>query len=181
MTFLRSVVRTVQLLFRAREHRFDLVRELSRRPGLLVATGASEFGVMVSNCVPEQLKLLAEFRAASIVGCEFCMDIGSAIAELTALDPRQITELDQFETSDAFSPRERAVVRFATVLSQRTAEVSPELRAELASYFSRAQIVELAYTIAHENERARFYIGIDLPPSRFASDGACRVRPSVSA
>ncbi len=175
MQWLRNLVRLTRILGGAREHRLDLVRALARRPALLLATGAAEFAGIASNLVPSKLKMLAEFRVASIVGCEFCLDIGAAIAEYENLDPRQIAELSEFETSDAFSDDERLVLRYATALSQQSPTVTPELRAALASRFSKAQIVELAAVIAHEHERSRFYVGIDLPVSRFASDDACRL------
>jgi AhpD family alkylhydroperoxidase len=140
-----------------------------------VATGAAELGALASNKVPHRLKLLAEFRVASIVGCAYCLDIGAALAEYDNLDERQLRELGEFETSDAFTEDERLVLRFATALSERSPSVPSELRAQLEAHFSKAQLVELAATIAHEHERSRFYTGIDLPVSRFASDDACRV------
>jgi AhpD family alkylhydroperoxidase len=175
MQWLRNLNRLVRVLAGAREHRFDLVRALARRPALLLATGAAEFGGIVSNRVPPTLKMLAEFRVASIVGCEFCLDIGAALAEYEDLDQRKITELSDFETSDAFSEDERLVLRFATALSQQSPVVTPELRAAIEARFSKAQVVELAAVIAHEHERSRFYLGIDLPVSRFASADACRL------
>jgi AhpD family alkylhydroperoxidase len=179
MTTLRNLVRIFRVLARAREHRFDLVRTLALRPALLFGHGAAEVGALLSNSVSPQLKSLAEFRVAAIVGCEYCMDIGAALAEYDGLDPRQVTELNEFETSDAFSEEERLVLRFATALSERSASVPDELRSALAQRFTRPQIVELALAIAHEHERSRFYVGIDLPPSRFASDTACRIPYAV--
>jgi hypothetical protein len=64
-------------------------------------------------------------------------------------------------------------------LSDRSPVVSDELRRALEDRFTRAQLVELSLAIAHEHERSRFYIGIDLPPSRFASDTACRLPRAV--
>ena len=179
MSILRNVVRLWRVMRQGREHRFDLVRLLALRPALLVGTGAAEFAAMVSNKVPPRLKMLAEFRVASIVGCEFCMDIGAALAEYDGLDPRQVGELNDFETSDAFSDDERLVLRFATALSERSAVVPADLRAAVSQRFTQAQVVELAAAIAHEHERSRFYVGIDLPPSRFASDTACRIPRAV--
>ena len=123
--------------------------------------------------------MLAEFRVASMVGCAFCLDIGAALAEYEGLDPRQVLEINEFATSDAFSDDERLVLRFATALSEREPTVPDDLRAALRARFTQAQLVELAAAIAHEHERSRFYVGIDLPPSRFASDTACRLPRAV--
>jgi AhpD family alkylhydroperoxidase len=179
MTAIRNLIRVWRVMSQAREHRFDLIRRLALRPALLLGTGAAEFAGLLSNKVPPRLKMLAEFRVAAIVGCEFCMDIGAALAEYDGLDPRQVLELNDFETSDAFSDDERLVVRFATALSDRSPEVSAELRAALSQRFTQAQLVELSAAIAHEHERSRFYVGIDLPPSRFASDTACRIPRAI--
>ncbi|HUR77872.1 MAG TPA: hypothetical protein VMZ22_07985 [Acidimicrobiales bacterium] len=177
MQWLRNLIRVARVMARGREHRFDLVRALGRRPALLLATGAAEFGGIVSNRVPATLKMLAELRVASMVGCEFCLDIGAALAEYQQLDRTQLVELAEFETSEAFSDDDRLVLRFATALSERSPVVTPELRTAMEKRFSKAQIVELAAAVAREHQRSRFYMGIDLPPSRFASDGACRVAP----
>ena len=179
MTALRNFVRLWRVLRQAREHRFELVRLLALRPALLLGTGAVELAGMLSNRVSPRLKMLAEFRVASIVGCEFCMDIGAALAEYDGLDPRQVVEMNEFETSDVFSEDERLVLRFATALSERAPVISSELRSALAQRFTRAELVELSAAIAHEHERSRFYVGIDLPPSRFASDTACRLPRAV--
>jgi alkylhydroperoxidase family enzyme len=179
VTALRNLVRVLRVLGRAREHRLTLVRLLARRPALLVGTGVAEFAALLSNRVSPQLKLLAECRVAAIVGCEYCMDIGSALAEYDRLDPRQVVEMNEFEASEAFSEDERLVLRLATALSDRTPTVPDDLRSALGERFTTAQLVELAAAIAHEHERSRFYVGVNLPPSRFASDTACQVPRAV--
>ena len=174
MRALRSVVRTLRVVLSGKENKYDLVKALARRPWLLMATGAAETAAMLSNKVDGKLKLLAEFRVASLVGCDFCLDIGAALAEYEQLDARQLKELAQYETSDAFNDDERLVLRYATALSGQRAEIPDDLRTAMNERFTRTQIVELAATIAHEHERSRFYTGIGLPPSRFSS-GECAI------
>jgi AhpD family alkylhydroperoxidase len=172
----KNFVRMFRVLVSARENRMDLPGWLVRRPALLAGIAAAEAGGMLSNRLDRKLKMLAEFRVAALVGCEFCLDIGAALAEHSDLDERQLTELHDFETSDAFDDDERLVLRLATVLSEVPARVPDELRRQLLSRFAKAQLVELAATIAHEHERTRLYIALGIRPARFASADACRVR-----
>lgn len=172
----RNVARFVRLLASSRENRMDLPRWLIRRPAILMGVAAGETAEMFSTRVDGRLKLLAQFRVASIVGCEFCLDVGAALARYEELDERQLLELHDFERSDAFNQDERMVLRFATGLSEVPARVPQDLREALLRRFTKAQLVELAAAIAHEHERTRLYLALGVRPARFAPDDACRVR-----
>ena len=69
---------------KARRNRTDLLGWLIRRPQLLAATSCYEIALVTSARVPARLKARAELKAASLVTCEFCIDIGSALAELAS-------------------------------------------------------------------------------------------------
>lgn len=155
----------------------DLPRWLIRRPAILMGVAAGETAEMVSTRLDGRLKLLAQFRVASIVGCEFCLDVGAALARYEDLDERQLLELHDFERSDAFNEDERLVLRFATGLSEVPARAPKELREQLLGRFTKGQLVELAAAIAHEHQRTRLYLALDVRPARFAPDNACRVQP----
>ena len=45
----------------------------------MVGWGTLEFGHDRSHKVDERLKALAEMKAATTAGCQFCIDIGTAI------------------------------------------------------------------------------------------------------
>lgn len=57
--------------------------------------------------------------------------------------------------SDLFTPAERAALEIAEGMSLTPASVTDEMFADAQKYFSEAQLVELAATIAMENYRAR--------------------------
>jgi AhpD family alkylhydroperoxidase len=158
-----------------REHRLDLPRWLVRRPLLAFGIVSSEIAEAFSGRLDERLKLLAQCRVASIVGCDFCLDIQAALAQGSGLTDRQLLELAAFETSDAFTEDERLVLRFATVLSELPVGDTAALRESLVSRFGKAAVVELAAAIAHEHARTRLNLGLGVRPGRFAPDGACRI------
>lgn len=110
-----------------------------------------------------------------MVGCEFCLDIGAALAQQSSLSERQLLELNQFETSDAFDDDERLVLRFATALSEVPVLEPWEMRDALITRHGKTAVLELAAAIAHEHERTRLYLALGIRPGRFAPDGACPI------
>lgn len=60
-----------RVLPRARRNRTDLVRSMFRRPQILAGIGAYEAGLLASNRADNRLKLLAQLRTSSLIGCPF--------------------------------------------------------------------------------------------------------------
>jgi AhpD family alkylhydroperoxidase len=53
---------------------------LAQNPGIMRAVAGFELLSARARNVDKKLKLLAEVRVATLVGCRYCLDIGSAIA-----------------------------------------------------------------------------------------------------
>jgi len=157
----------------------------AHHPRLLWAAGQMELGVEASRTVPHALKDLASIRTASLVGCEFCLDIGSAIGRWKGVREAQIVHLADYETHPEFSEVERVVLRYADAMTRTPAEVSDELFAELRSHLEPKAVVELTTIIAWENYRARFNDAFGLESEGFSEGGACalstRRHPALAA
>ncbi len=82
-------------------------------------------------------------------------------------------DIATFETSDAFSPAERLVLRLAVAMSRTPALIDDELFAALNREFSEAQLVELAAAIAWENNRARFNRVFAIQAEGFSEGAFC--------
>jgi AhpD family alkylhydroperoxidase len=160
---------------RARRHRADLVGWLVRRPQLLLATGTYETALLVANRLDPKLKELAELKAAGMVTCEFCLDIGSTLAHAAGLTERQITELPRFRTSDAYSDLEKLVLEFTEAVTSTPTGDIDGLRAALAEHLTKGQLAELAATIAWENQRARINQALGVRPTGMAEGMVCAV------
>jgi 4-carboxymuconolactone decarboxylase len=91
------------------------------------------------------------------------------------LTERQVTELADFEFSDAFNDLEKAVLRFATQLTLTPANVSDEVFDALRPDFTPEQLVELTSSIAWENYRARFNRAFAVEAEGFAEGSFCAV------
>lgn len=179
MRTLRQLRSNLGILRKARRNRLDLVRALIRRPQLALGTIVMELGIATSARVDPRLKILAELKAASIVACEYCLDIGSALARHEGLSERQLRELPAHRTSDAFDDEERTVLDLAEALTRVPSVVDDDLRARVDRYLTPTQQTELMALIAWENKRARLNQGLGVRPSGF-SDGEFCVLPATN-
>jgi 4-carboxymuconolactone decarboxylase len=71
---------------------------------------AFEMALERSKRVPERYKALGELRAAMVVGCEFCVDIGSMLALRSGLTEDELKDLIRWEESDRFGELRAAMV-----------------------------------------------------------------------
>lgn len=146
---------------------------------VFLGVNAFEAALDRADRVDEGLEELALVRTATRVGCEFCVDIGAALAADHGVPERQLRELPEYESSDAFSDRERLVLRYADAMTATPADVPEELFDAIAAEFDEAELVELTAAVAFENYRARFNHAVGVDAQGFA-DGAACPRPDAS-
>jgi alkylhydroperoxidase family enzyme len=107
------------------------------------------------------------------------MDIGSAVGRKEGVTEQQFLDLAHFESSPAFSPLEKLVLRYAEAVSSTPVDVSEELFQALQQHLNSAQLVELTSAIAWENYRARFNRPFGIEAEGFCEGAAC-VMPAAS-
>ena len=173
MSLVQQIQSMAKVLPQGRRNRYDLLRWLRHRPQILTATAAYETALLGSARMDPRLKQLAELKAAALVNCEFCLDIGSALATTAGITERQLRDLPRFAGSDAFSPEEKLVLEFAEAMSRTPAEVPGELRDRLLARFSPAQVTELAAAVAWENNRGRLNQALGVQPAGFSGGAVC--------
>lgn len=176
MTIPKRIWGHLRVVGQARRNRSDLPGWLVRRPQLAMAVGVYESALLAMGRVDAELKVLATAKAAMVVDCEFCLDIGSALARYEGISEEKLRELPTFDQSTLFTDEEKLVIGYAKVLSTSPAVVPDEMRAELTRRFTRAQLTELTAEIAWENQRARLNQGLGVRPAGF-SDGAFCMLP----
>jgi alkylhydroperoxidase family enzyme len=147
-------------------------------PSLLVGYGAFEQATGRQHHVPERLKALAELKAAALVSCEFCCDIGSSMAREAGVPEAQILALPSYRQSPEFDDLERLVLDYASAMSSTPAQVDDELFGRMRDHFDERQLVELTNVIALENMRARFNSAFDMTPAGFSDGMVCVVPDS---
>ncbi|NED59389.1 carboxymuconolactone decarboxylase family protein, partial [Streptomyces sp. SID10244] len=107
--------------------------------------------------------------------CEFCLDIGSALARGAGVTEQQMRDLPNFRTSGAYTDLEKSVLAYAEAMTVTPAvgDDLAELRDQLSRELSKGQIAELAATIAWENQRARLNQSLGVRPTGMSDGAAC--------
>jgi 4-carboxymuconolactone decarboxylase len=152
----------------------------AHHPRLFVGYNAFEAALEGADAVEDRLTELAVLKAATDVGCEFCVDLGAAEASDLGVSDAQLRHLADFEDSDAFSERERLVLRYAEALSSTPPLVTDTLFDALSREFDETELVELTAAIAFENYRARFNRAFDIGAQGFSEGSCCPGPPGVT-
>jgi AhpD family alkylhydroperoxidase len=167
-------------------HVIGPIETTAHHPLLLAGYSSFELALDRADRIDRRLEELAAMRAATLTGCPFCIDFGSALLEQLGFTPQQLRDVPRWRESDAFSEDERAVLEYAEGMSSTPVAVSDELFERLRARFDEAAIVELTAAIALENYRGRFNHAIGLGSEGFcelpaAGNGAAATRGSRSA
>jgi AhpD family alkylhydroperoxidase len=125
--------------------------------------------------VPKALSELAVLKAATMVGCEFCMDIGSEYARRSGLSDEQLLALHEAHDSGLFSEDELLVIDLAVGMTRTPGEVGDELMARVCERFGEKGTLELVHMIAWENNRARVNVALDIGAEGFSEGRVCAV------
>jgi len=170
-------------LFGLMKRRFGKVlspfRVWAYRPAITLGLTGLVQAVEHSKAVAPRIKNLASVRAAQLIGCSFCIDIGSAIAMRLGVTEETLAALDTYDENPLFTPAERVAIRYAEEMTRTPVEVSDELFDELRRHFDERALVDLTGAIALENLHARFNWAFQIE-----SDGLCRLpasRPTLAA
>jgi AhpD family alkylhydroperoxidase len=152
----------------------------ARHPRLMRAFALFNRTVERPRAVPHALMELAALKAATVVECAFCIDIGSELARRSGLTDAQLLALHDPEPSGLFSANELLVIAFADGLSRTPATSDEATASALRARFGDRGLMELTYLVAWENLRARLNTGLGVEPGGFSEGKAC-ARPATAA
>jgi alkylhydroperoxidase family enzyme len=87
-----------------------------------------------------------------------------ALGQRAGLSERQVNELDQFETSDAYNELEKDVIRFSTAVTLHM-HAEPDVMARLKQQLSDQELMELAMSVSLANltNRMNEALAVELP------------------
>lgn len=144
-------------------------------PGLLRGYSRLEQAVARLPGLDRRTDALAELRAATVVRCEFCIDLASQVARQWGLTDAELLALPEYRTSELFDERDRLVLDYATSMSREPVRVTDEMVAALRVHFTEAQLVQLTFVIALENLRGRFNAALGVEAAGFSEGTVCAV------
>lgn len=149
------------------------LRMYAHMPRLLNAYGKLEQAESKLDVLSPRQRALAELKAATTVGCEYCIDLGSQIARRWGMTDEELLALSDYQNAPCFSDVDKLILRYATAISRTPVEVSDELFDALRAHFDAAQLVGLTHVITLGNLRARFNIALDIGSSGFSGQRVC--------
>jgi alkylhydroperoxidase family enzyme len=157
----------------------------AHQPKMMSGMGKFQGAVRKGNTVDERIKYLAELKGAQMIGCEFCVDLGSQICRNSGFSDDELLALPRYRESDLFTEREKVALDFTVGVMRTPVDVSDELFARMQEHFTDEQLVEITALLTVVNLdrfNAAFGIGsagfsegmVCVPPDRPAA------RPSVA-
>jgi AhpD family alkylhydroperoxidase len=160
---------------RALERMLDPLRLYAHVPGLLRGYAALEQATAKLSGLDKRLRALAELKAATLVACEYCIDLGSQVARSWGLSDDELLALPSYRDSALFSDLDKLVLDYAAGMCSTPVEVPDRLVAALREHLGDAQLVELTHLIALENLRGRFNLALGVDAAGFSEGMVCAV------
>ena len=105
------------------------------QPKMMMGMGRFNQAVRKGKTVDERIKNLVELKGAQMIGCEYCVDLGSQICRNSGFSDAELLALPRYQSSDLFTDREKAALDYAVAVMRTPVEVTDELFARVRSYF----------------------------------------------
>jgi AhpD family alkylhydroperoxidase len=150
----------------------------AHQPKMMIGMGKFNQAVRKGKTVDERLKNLAELKGAQLIGCEFCVDLGSQICRNAGFSDEELLALPSYRQSDLFTEREKLALDYTVAVMRTPVEVTDELFARIRKHFSDEQLVEITALLAVVN-LDRFNAAFGIGSAGF-SDGMVCVPPDRS-
>jgi alkylhydroperoxidase family enzyme len=145
------------------------------QPKMMFGMGKFNQAVRKGKSVGERLANLVELKGAQMIGCEFCVDLGSQICRNSGFSDEELLALPRYRQSELFTEREKLALDYAVAVMRTPVEVTDELFARMKEHFSDAQLVEITALLTVVNID-RFNAAFGIGSAGF-SDGTVCVPP----
>lgn len=151
----------------------------AHQPKMMFGMGKFNQSVRKAHGVDERLKNLVELKGAQMIGCEFCVDLGSQICRNAGFSDAELLALPRYRHSDLFTEREKLALDYTVAVMRTPVEVTDDLFAQMKEHFSDDQLVEITALLTVVN-LDRFNAAFGIGSAGF-SDGMVCVPPDRPA
>jgi AhpD family alkylhydroperoxidase len=142
------------------------------QPKMMSGMGRFQQAVRKGHAVDERLKNLVELKGAQMIGCEYCVDLGSQICRNSGFSDEELLALPRYRDSDLFTQREKTALDYAAGVMRTPVEVSDELFARMKEHFTDKQMVEITALLTVVN-LDRFNAAFGIGSAGFSGGGVC--------
>ncbi len=113
------------------------------QPKMMFGMGKFNQAVRKGKSVDERLRNLLELKGAQMIGCEFCVDLGSQICRNSGFSDDELLAIPRYRQSDLFTEREKLALDYTVAVMRTPVEVTDELFAQIKEHFTDEQLVEI--------------------------------------
>ena len=142
-SFMRKGMKKLTGRAAARGSGIEPIELWAHQPKMMSSMGRFQGAVRKGKSVDERLKNLIELKGAQMIGCEFCVDLGSQICRNSGFSDEELLALPRYRQSDLFTEREKLALDYTVAVMRTPVEVTDELFARMKEHFSDSQLVEI--------------------------------------
>jgi 4-carboxymuconolactone decarboxylase len=166
----------------ARGTGIEPVEVWAHQPKMMSGMGKFQQAVRKGKTVDERLKNLIELKGAQMIGCEYCVDLGSQICRNSGFSDDELLALPRYRQSELFTEREKLALDYAVAVMRTPVEVTDELFARMKEHFSDEQLVEITALLTIVNID-RFNAAFGIGSAGFSEGMVCLVpdRPAATS
>jgi uncharacterized peroxidase-related enzyme len=158
----------------------NMFRVMAHRPEIF-ATMQAHFGaVLNTGTVSTKLKELIIVRTSQVNVTPYCLASHTILARGLGWSDDQLAHLADWPQRDDFTQAEKAALRLAETVTRDAHALSDEQYAELRSFYSEGEIVELLCAIGLFNYFNRFNNALKMEPTK-PGEGGCTTEPAKTA
>lgn len=117
-------------------------------PEMLKGSGALINSVLGSGTIDPGLKRMIGFITSQAAGCHYCSAHTSFTAAKNGIDEEKMKAIWDYQTSDLFTPKERAALDFAQKAGMVPNACTDNDFEILKDHFTTTEVVEIVFTIS---------------------------------
>jgi len=154
----------------------------AHQPKMMTAMGKFNGALRKGKSVDERLRNLVELKGAQMIGCEFCVDLGSQICRNSGFSDEELLALPNYRSSKLFTDREKVALDYTVAVMRTPVEVTDELFAAMKEHFTDKQMVEITALLTLVN-LDRFNAAFAIGSAGFSEGMVCLVpdRPPAAS
>jgi alkylhydroperoxidase family enzyme len=142
------------------------------KPKLMIAMGKFNGAIRKPGALEERIRSLCELKGAAMIGCEYCVDLGSQICRNTGFSDEDLLAMPRYKSSELFNEREKVALDYTVAVMRTPVEVTDELFAKLQEHYTTEQIVELTALLTLVN-LDRFNAAFGIGSAGFSEGMVC--------
>jgi uncharacterized peroxidase-related enzyme len=157
----------------------NMFRTMAHRPEIFSTMMAHFSAVLNTGTVSTKLKELIIVRTSQINVTPYCLASHTILARGLGWSDDQLDNLASWQLREDFTSAEKAAIRLAETVTRDSNSLSDEQFAELQSFYSDGEIVELLCSIGLFNYFNRFNNALRMEPTK-PGEGGCSPSSSLS-